>query len=89
MWKWRRELGLDYRETYAPVASRPTICLLILMSSILDLKMQQVGYMQAFPKAELLDPAFMKIPQGWYVNGSGALKHHENLKFNDTSNYLH
>jgi hypothetical protein len=58
------------------------------LSSIMDLKTRQVDYTQAFPQAELTDPVFMKVPQGWYVNASGTLQPHENPKFNDTSHYL-
>jgi len=51
--------GRDYWESYAPVVSWPTIRLLLLLSSILDLKQHQVDYTQAFPQAPLSDPVNM------------------------------
>lgn len=59
-----QELDHDYWETYAPVASWSTICLLMLLSSIMDLKTRQVDYTQAFPQAKLGDPVFITVLQG-------------------------
>jgi hypothetical protein len=44
-----------------PVTSWATICMLLILISLLDLKMRQVDYMQAFPQALLDDPVFLKI----------------------------
>jgi hypothetical protein len=76
-----QEFGRDYWKTYAPVASWSTIRLLMLLSSIMNLKTRQVDYTQVFP-------VYMKIPQGWYVNSDGYLVQHENPKYNDTQHYL-
>ncbi len=65
--------GRDYWETYAPVASWSTIRLMIILSTLLNLKTRQVDYTQAFPQAALTEPVFMKIPQGWFVNEKGEL----------------
>ena len=59
-------LGHDYWETYAPMASWSTICLLLLLSTMMNLKTRQVDYNQAFPQAKLHDPVFIKAPQGWF-----------------------
>jgi hypothetical protein len=75
--------GRDYWETYAPVASWAMICMLLLLSSVLNFKSHQVDYTQAFPQASLDDAVFMRIPQGWFVK-DGVLHQHENPKFNDT-----
>ena len=45
--------GHDYWETYAPVASWVTIHMMLILSSLLNLKTCQVDYMQAFPKLAL------------------------------------
>ncbi len=55
----QQEFGRDYWETYAPVISWSTIHLILLLSSILDLKSRQVDYTQAFPQAPLEDPVYM------------------------------
>jgi len=51
--------GRDYWETYAPLASWAMICMLLLLSSVLNLKSRQVDYTQAFPQASLDDAVFM------------------------------
>jgi hypothetical protein len=45
--------GRDFWETYAPVVSWPTVCLILLLTSILNLKSRQVDYTQPFPQAPL------------------------------------
>ncbi len=72
-----QEFGLDYWETYAPVASWTTIRLLMLLSSIMDLKIRQVDYTQAFLQVKLTDSVFMQVPQGWYINTNGLLAQHD------------
>jgi hypothetical protein len=49
-----QEFGRDYWETYAPVASWTTIRLLMLLSSIMNLKTRQVDYTQAFPMGGII-----------------------------------
>jgi hypothetical protein len=61
--------------------------MLLLLSNVLNLQTWQVDYTQAFPQAELEDPVFMHIPQGWYIK-NGQLTQHENPKFNDVSHYM-
>jgi hypothetical protein len=46
----------DYWETHAPVASWAMILMLLIPSSLLNLKSRQVDYTQAFPHAMLEDP---------------------------------
>jgi hypothetical protein len=60
----------------------------MLLSTLLDLKTRQVDYTQAFPQAMLDEPIFMKVPQGWYINSTGVLSPHEDLKYNDTLYYF-
>jgi hypothetical protein len=81
-------LGRDYWETYAPVVSWSTIHLVVLTSTILDLKSHQVDYTQAFPQADLNDTVFMRLPQGWFTALDGALQPHSDLKYNDRSHFI-
>lgn len=81
--------GRDFWETYAPVVTWSTIRLILLLSTILNLKSRQVNYTQAFPQADLTDPVFMKLPQGWFLDStSQTLQQHKDPKFNDTSHYI-
>ncbi len=84
----QQQYGRDYWETYAPVVSWSTVRLVLLLSTILNLKSRQVDYTQAFPQAELTDPVFMRLPQGWYLDGEGNLQPHSDPKDNDTSHFI-
>ena len=64
----QQQYGIDYWETYAPIIHWSTICLVIMLSTLLKLKSWQINYTQAFPQAPLDDDIFMQIPQGWYFN---------------------
>jgi hypothetical protein len=84
----QQEFGRDYWETYAPVVSWSTIHLILLLSSILDLKTRQVDYTQAFPQAPLTDPVCMCMPQGWYLDETGLLQQHHDPKFHDKDHFI-
>jgi hypothetical protein len=80
--------GRDYWETYAPVITWSTVRLVLLLSTILNLKSRQVDYTQAFPQAELTDPVFMRLPQGWHLASDGSLQPHSDPKYNDTQHFI-
>jgi len=80
--------GRDYWDTYALVVSWPAIRLTLLLSTILALKSRQVDYTQAFLQADLEDPVFMRLPQGWYIAADGTLQPHSDPKYNDTTHYI-
>ena len=84
----QQELGRDYWDTYAPVVSWSTVRLVLLLSTILNLKSRQVDYTQAFPQADLTDPVYMRLPQGWYISPQGTLEPHHDPKHNDTTHYI-
>jgi len=80
--------GRDYWETYAPVVSWSTVRLLLLLTTILNLKSRQIDYTQAFPQALLEDPVYMRMPQGWHADSQGNIVQHPDPKFNDTKHYI-
>lgn len=80
--------GRDFWETYAPVISWSTVHLMLLLTSILNLKSRQVDYMQAFPQAPLEDPVYMRVPQGWFVDSNGVMGPHPDPTFNDTKHFI-
>jgi hypothetical protein len=80
--------GRNYWEVCAPVVSWPTIHLMLLLSSILDLKQRQVDYTQAFPQAPLTDPVYMRLPQGWYIDSDGHFVQHSDPTYNNKTHYI-
>jgi hypothetical protein len=84
----QQDQGRDYWDTYAPVVSWSTIHLVLLLASIANLQSHQVDYTQAFPQADLLDPVYMCLPQGWHISPTGALEPHPDPKNNDKTHYI-
>jgi hypothetical protein len=84
----QQQHGRDFWGVYAPVISWLTIHLLLLLSSILDLKQWQVDYTQAFPQAPLHDPVYVCVPQGWFIDETSCLKQHLDPTFQDRSFYI-
>ncbi len=84
----QQTFGRDYWEVYAPVVCWPTIRLMLLLSSILDLKQRQVDYTQAFPQAPLSDPVYMRLPQGWHIDHTDSFVQHPDPTYNDKTHYI-
>ncbi len=40
------------------------------------------------PQADLTDPVFMRLPQGWYLALDGTLQPHSDPKHHDTTHYI-
>jgi len=57
----KQAFGLDYWETYAPVAAISTIWLLLYLSTILDLQTRQIDSSSAFSQAVFDVPVYMKV----------------------------
>jgi len=45
----QQQYGIDYWNTYAPVIQWSTVCLMLILSSMLSLACWQLDYIQAFP----------------------------------------
>jgi hypothetical protein len=54
---------VDYWETYSPVVSWNTVCLLIVLSLPNDWHMQSIDFVLAYPQAPIKTDIFMKPPQ--------------------------
>jgi hypothetical protein len=54
----------------------------------MNLKTRQVDYTQAFPQAELNDPVFMRLPQGWYIAADNTLQRHKDPRHNASTHYI-
>jgi hypothetical protein len=60
--------GVNYWETFAPVATWGTIRMVLTMVLLNNWKTIQIDYVLAFPQAEVeCDNMFMKIPKGFEV----------------------
>ncbi|GJT12254.1 zinc finger, CCHC-type containing protein [Tanacetum coccineum] len=67
---FRQKSGIDYFDTYAPVARISTIRLLIAMASIHNLIIHQIDVKTAFLNGELEEEVYMNQPQGFIMPGN-------------------
>ena len=56
--------GVDYEETYAPVAKYMSIHILLVIGTILDLEIHQMDVKTAFLNGNLDEEIYMEIPEG-------------------------
>jgi len=66
--------GVDYDETYAPVAKVTTFRLMLALSKVLDLKIHQLDVDSAFLYADLDEDVFVKPPPGMTMKQGYCLK---------------
>ena len=66
---FRQKYGIDYFDTYAPVARIATIRLLIALSAIHGLEIHQMDVKTAFLNGELEEEVYMNQPEGFKVKG--------------------
>jgi len=59
--------GIDYEETYAPVAKLTSLRLVLAISALLNLDIQQMDVETAFLNAELKEEVYISIPDGVQV----------------------
>ena len=61
--------GLDYTETFAPVAKFSTIRLMLAVTASLDLEVEQMDFSTAFLNGDLDEEIYMTGPSGTEVQG--------------------
>ncbi|GJR37539.1 zinc finger, CCHC-type containing protein [Tanacetum coccineum] len=67
---FKQKSGIDYFDTYAPVARISTIRLLIAMASIHNLIIHQMDVKTAFLNGDLDEEVYMNQPQGFIMPGN-------------------
>jgi len=67
--------GLDYDETFAPVAKLVTIRVILSIAAIEDWEIDQVDFTQAFTNGDLEEDVYMKQPEGFHEGGPEMVCH--------------
>ncbi|GJX56356.1 zinc finger, CCHC-type containing protein [Tanacetum coccineum] len=66
---FRQKEGVDYFDTYAPVARINTIRLLLALAAIHNLVIHQIDVKIAFLNGDLEEEVYMKQPEGFVMPG--------------------
>ncbi|TQE08632.1 hypothetical protein C1H46_005724 [Malus baccata] len=66
---YRQKEGIDYFETYSPVARITSIRLLIAIASVYNLEIHQMNVKTAFLNGEIDEEIYMEQPKGFIVKG--------------------
>jgi hypothetical protein len=91
VYKWKARLafdgskqihGVNFWETYAPVASWPTIRYILTLALINRWHMQQIDFVLAYTQAEAECEMFMKIPKGFTVEHDNSEEYVLRIKKN-------
>nr|GEZ68935.1 zinc finger, CCHC-type [Tanacetum cinerariifolium] len=67
---FRQKEGIDYFDTYAPVARITTIRLLLALAAIHNLVIHQMDVKTAFLNGDLEEEVYMKQPEGFVMPGN-------------------
>jgi len=81
VYKWKARLnidgskqkkGINYWETYAPVASWPTIQFILTVTILKGWHTKQINFVLAYTQASMteVDDLYMEIPKGFEIPGS-------------------
>ncbi len=63
----KQEYGMNYYETYAPVVTWFSICLLIVIGILSGWSLRQCDFIMAYPQAPIQCDMYMELPQGIQV----------------------
>jgi hypothetical protein len=64
---FKQKEGIDYFDTYAPVARITSICILMALASIYDLYVHQIDVKTAFLNGDLDEEVYMEQPEGFIL----------------------
>jgi hypothetical protein len=56
--------GQDYWDTYAPIVTWASVCLLLIVAKFHGLQSKSIDFVLAFPQADLDVPVYMELPVG-------------------------
>ncbi len=68
--------GVDYPDTFAPVAKITSVCLLISLAASFSWLLHQLDVKNAFPHGDLIEEVYMEQPPGYVAQGEYRLVCH-------------
>ena len=70
---YEQQEGIDYTETYAPVAMLKTVRILLALAAYFDWEVQQMDVVTAFLNPALNEEVYMAHPEGFEEDGKVCL----------------
>ena len=64
---YTQSYGIDYEETFAPIAKLNTVCILLALAASLTWKINQFDVKNAFLHGDLKEEIYVDLPQGYYA----------------------
>jgi hypothetical protein len=77
--------GINFWDTYAPVVQWSTVRLVLILSSLCELKSKQIDYVQAYTQAPIDCEIYMNVPNGFQAI-DGTLKFVNGLRTKGLNN---
>ena len=61
--------GLNYNESYSPVASWNSVRAMLTMVAVNNWHTKQIDFVQAFPQAPAGKTLYLSVPRGFHIEG--------------------
>jgi hypothetical protein len=69
----KQEKGVNFWETYAPVATWAAIRVILNMAATDGWQTRQLDFVLAFPQADVETDLYMELPNGFHIEGDRKL----------------
>ena len=66
---YKQTSGIDFHETFLPIAKQSTLRLLFTLAATQDLEVQNIDIKTAFLNGDLEEEIFMEMPPGYQLDG--------------------
>jgi Reverse transcriptase (RNA-dependent DNA polymerase) len=70
---FEQEYGIDYTETFVPVAKFVTVCILFALATKNNWEIEQIDVVTAFLNLALQEEVYMELPKGYTIPKSHTI----------------
>jgi Reverse transcriptase (RNA-dependent DNA polymerase) len=73
-WHSKQQDGIDYDQTYAPVASWVSVRLILILATLQGWMTKQLDYVQAYPQAPVEQDLYIDVTKGCHISSEDTSK---------------